>query len=57
MRPLSPREQDILDAAASGLTYREMARRFYLAESTVKNTAAVVAGALRRPDGRQLSRV
>ncbi|MFE6485652.1 response regulator [Streptomyces sp. NPDC057757] len=62
---LSPRERDILALIGDGLTNREIGKRLYLSEKTVKNhisrllaklgvqrrvQAAVMAGNLERPD-------
>lgn len=40
--PLTPRQQEVLELIAEGLSNREIARRLYLSEGTVKNTVSEI---------------
>lgn len=40
--PLTPRQQEVLELIADGLSNREIARRLYLSEGTVKNTVSEI---------------
>jgi two-component system response regulator DesR len=42
--PLTPREQDVLNAAADGATVADIARRVFLSESTVRNYLSAAIG-------------
>jgi two-component system response regulator DesR len=42
--PLTPREQDVLNAAADGATATEIAARVFLSESTVRNYLSAAIG-------------
>lgn len=40
--PLTPRQQEVLQLIAAGLSNKEIARRLYLSEGTVKNTVSEI---------------
>lgn len=40
--PLTPRQREVLDLIAEGLTNREIAQRLYLSEGTVKNVVSEI---------------
>src|SRR5690242_14064918 len=42
--PLTPRERDVLNAAADGATVADIARRVFLSESTVRNYLSAAIG-------------
>jgi two-component system response regulator DesR len=42
--PLTPREQDVLNAAADGATVADIAARVHLSESTVRNYLSAAIG-------------
>lgn len=42
VEPLTPRQQEVLELIAEGLSNREIARRLYLSEGTVKNTVSEI---------------
>jgi two-component system response regulator DesR len=42
--PLTPREQDVLNAAADGATVADVAQRVFLSESTVRNYLSAAIG-------------
>ncbi|WP_328463563.1 response regulator transcription factor [Streptomyces sp. NBC_00448] len=42
--PLTPREQDVLNAAADGATVADIAQRVFLSESTVRNYLSAAIG-------------
>jgi two-component system response regulator DesR len=42
--PLTPRERDVLSAAADGSTIADIAKRLYLSESTVRNYLSAAIG-------------
>lgn len=42
VEPLTPRQQEVLELIAAGLSNREIAERLYLSEGTVKNTVSEI---------------
>jgi DNA-binding NarL/FixJ family response regulator len=50
IEPLTPREQDVLELLAEGLSNREIGRRLYLSEGTVRNYVSAIIGKLQAND-------
>ncbi len=52
---LSPRENDVLELVANGYTNKEIAKRLYIGEGTVRNTLSVILDKLALRDRTQLA--
>lgn len=55
LRDLTPREKDITELVAQGLSNREIAKQLFISEGTVRNTLSVILEKLQLRDRTQLA--
>ena len=55
IRQLTPREKEIADLVAQGLSNREIAQQLYISEGTIRNTLSIILDKLQLRDRTQLA--